>query len=499
MAARRVLAALIAFAALGLPVQGAEASSSGAVRMFVMQYRTDPAHVQRYDSLYREVRAFTNTVRPRFASTRPNVLVFPSYVGLHAFATGLRADPSRALLAGTDPARDLYATSEPAGLPVGIGAAFASLAPVYAPASAYYRSIYPTVSPQRALLLAGTDTAVRAFHNAFARIASELSAEQRQTHGPACGCEVFVIAGGLLPTFEEVLFSDDPSAVALVDPDILLNGDPVLDHDPITNPIQPVEWAYRATSPDVRASAFMWGPLGEVARRSKVSLGPLERLLDVAPGDAGSVAPVHVPGTDVRLGIALDGDGFASAPSEQPCSADGGLLGVLEMPSYVRCLDERGSNVLLHLSATGRRWGAEGEAGWNPLAAMAADWGAVADGDLGFRFSLSSYLVGNLADVVFDGQSAIWERERQGPGLARVGAAEALGSEPEHLAGPKAEAVAMVPWVVADAPDTYTSRRADLMDVASRLSPGSQDPLRGAYVRTTLCADIDLSGAAVTC
>ncbi|CAA9476557.1 MAG: hypothetical protein AVDCRST_MAG30-502, partial [uncultured Solirubrobacteraceae bacterium] len=96
--------------------------------------------------------------------------------------------------------------------------------------------------------------------------------------------------------------------------------------------------------------------------------------------------------------------------------------------------------------------------------------------------------MGNLADLAFDGQTAITQRGLQGgAGCRYVGNAAALPEDPAQFrgyAGPKAEFLGLVPWVAPDGP------RAGLRDVAAKLAPGSGDKLENDYLETAIAADL---------
>jgi hypothetical protein len=100
-------------------------------------------------------------------------------------------------------------------------------------------------------------------------------------------------------------------------------------------------------------------------------------------------------------------------------------------------------------------------------------------------------LVGNLGDLVFDGQSAITQRGgAAGAGCHYIGnAAWTAGEDRPDLtdeAGPKREFLAIAPWVVPDA------ARGELRVVSARLAPGSGDALEGDYTETALAADLPI-------
>ena len=106
-----------------------------------------------------------------------------------------------------------------------------------------------------------------------------------------------------------------------------------------------------------------------------------------------------------------------------------------------------------------------------------------------FAYNVTPMLVGNLGDLVFDGQSAITQRGgRAGPGLPlRRQRTFVPGEDRPDLtdeAGPKTEFLALAPWVARDGP------RAALRAVTARLAPGSGDRLENDYLETALVADL---------
>jgi hypothetical protein len=107
-------------------------------------------------------------------------------------------------------------------------------------------------------------------------------------------------------------------------------------------------------------------------------------------------------------------------------------------------------------------------------------------------------MVGNLADLPFDGQTAITQRGlRTGPACHYVGNARFLpGTDPERFdiggeplpvrpyAGPKTEFLALAPWVMGDAP------RPELQRMAADLSPDGNGALENDYLETAVAADL---------
>ena len=122
---------------------------------------------------------------------------------------------------------------------------------------------------------------------------------------------------------------------------------------------------------------------------------------------------------------------------------------------------------------------------------MTSTWRAVTDPDVGFAYDVTPMLVGNLGDLVFDGQSAITQRGGAAgraattSGTARGPRARTVRTWSARRAR-KREFLAIAPWVVPDAP------RDDLRAVTDRLAPGSGDAIEGEYVETALAADLPL-------
>jgi len=93
-----------------------------------------------------------------------------------------------------------------------------------------------------------------------------------------------------------------------------------------------------------------------------------------------------------------------------------------------------------------------------------------------------------LADLAFDGQTAIAQRGLHGRGCHYVGNAAFVPSEDQaqfrRYAGDKPDFLAIAPWVVGD------RSRARLRAIGSELAPGSGSPLEDDYVETGIVADL---------
>jgi hypothetical protein len=275
-----------------------------------------------------------------------------------------------------------------------------------------------------------------------------------------------------------------------------------------------------ATTSAVYNEVFMWGPndvraegpaplRNVVAQNKKVPLTPIEETIQLTNGPTGgpdaiaNLRPYRIPGTRARVGFATSlpafvwngpptiGFGEGVAPGIDPC-AD-------VRTHYMSCLDRLGTNLVMQDEANAGRWtAASGEGYYQPLVWMSSTWRTVGDPEADFAYNVTPHMVGNLADLPFDGQSAITQRGLRGePGqrgrrrCTYVGNTEFLPGAPEGdaeylrvYAGRKREFLAVVPWVAADGP------RDALRDVGRRLAPGSGDPIENDYLETGIVADL---------
>jgi hypothetical protein len=241
----------------------------------------------------------------------------------------------------------------------------------------------------------------------------------------------------------------------------------------------------RSGGPDVLRNA--------VASNQKVPLTSLETFLGLTPGPSrgpaakANLRPYTLPGTQARLGIATSLPAFIyrSPPAgADPCGDTSRY--------YMRCLDQMGANIVIQDEANPGRWtGADGNGieQWQPLSWMSSTYRAVQDPSVHFAYNVTAMLVGNLADLVFDGQSAITQRGgARGPGCAYVGNRRFVPGEDQSVfrryAGPQRSFLAIAPWVVSD------RSRAALRSVGAQLAAGSQSALENGYVQTALIADL---------
>jgi len=245
---------------------------------------------------------------------------------------------------------------------------------------------------------------------------------------------------------------------------------------------------------------FLWGPrtvhprlapplANLIAVNRKVPLTSFETALGFAPGPrsgraaVANLRPVSLPGTGARLGFATSLPAFVYGARRPGHECDDVAR------TYMRCLSRLGANVVIQADANDGMWtgpdGRDAAERWQPLAWVGSAWRAVSDPAVRFTYAVNPFLVGNLADTPFDGQSAIFERGRRGSACHYVGNAsfQAAGDDPalRSFAGPKPEFLALAPWAVPDGP------RPALRSAGAALAAGSS-PRR--YVQTAVIADL---------
>ena len=95
--------------------------------------------------------------------------------------------------------------------------------------------------------------------------------------------------------------------------------------------------------------------------------------------------------------------------------------------------------VLVQADANDGPWtGPDGPERWQPLSWMGSAYRAVSDPTVHFAYAVNPFMVGNLSDIPFDGQTAILERGRRGGGAPLRDAHQAVAAgddAPDRLAG----------------------------------------------------------------
>ena len=439
-----------------------------------MQYKQAPRAVVSYASFRAKIDCMLRRyVLPHMARGRPNVVVFNEDVGLATLAIGTRGAAARALFTQRVPS--CAVTTAPCGAIGALGLITAA----YARPVAEYARRFAAFSGLSRGFVAATDTIVRSFMGTF-------SAEAKR-YG------VYMIGSADLPQFRQSTTASD----------LAIFSDPDLHPRPSS--------VYVATATAVHNELFMWGPhdlrrggpdvlRNVVASNLKVPLTPLELGIGLTPGPSHGAAavanlrPYALPGTRALLGFATSLPAFtygSPGPGVDPCSDTSAY--------YMRCLDKLGANLVIQDEANPGAWtGPDGSGAerWQPLSWMGSTYRAVADPTVGFDYNVTAMMVGNLADLAFDGQSAITQRGLGGGvrGSGRVAGCHYIGNSSfvpgEDLAvfrpyvGRVPGFLALAPWVVPDA------SRAALRRVGAALGPGSGSSIEDDYLETALVADL---------
>jgi hypothetical protein len=442
-------------------------SDHGDLRVIGIQYDQQVANVVSYATFRHTMTCLMQEfVVPHERAGEPTLVVFNEDIGLMTLATGtrgalVRTQEDSALRAPTG-------DSEPVGAAVALG----ELNAAYAPQVAAYQAKFGPIDPRREVLVAATDTFVRAFDLTFSRLAQQFG--------------VYVVASNNQAPYRE---THSPSLVRIF-------GDPA---------IAGLKTAYVATSPNVYNTTFLWGPHPVHTRapagarnllfsNEKVPLTSLEStILDLTPGPAtGAAARRNAAGYVVaghRLGFATSlpafayGYPFGKRPAHlHPCAN----LAV----SYMPCMSKLGVDTLIQAEANPGRWAGNGGANdWQPLDWMGSAWRAVADPTVHFRYAINPMMVGNLLDLDFDGQSAILARGHDGTLHHYVGdnTLDPADGDPRaaaDYAGGKPQFLALAPWVMAG------GSRAALRAEGAKLAAGSGSPQEDDYLETAVYADL---------
>ncbi|MGH2866833.1 MAG: hypothetical protein ACRDNK_04580, partial [Solirubrobacteraceae bacterium] len=431
-----------------------------ALRVFAIQFEQRPALMKSPADYRRAVDCSLRTeVLPHLARGRTNLVVFDEDIGLETLAIGPRGAAARAGLSSGDPAchgAPLCPTID----------TLAALNGGYRRALGYLHARFPRLAGEAGqAFVAATDEFVRVFMTTMSQAARRYG--------------VYVIASNSQAPFR---VDRSPAAVsALADP-----GRPR------------VRSVYAPTAGVAYDQTFVWSPrvlhrgapiplANLVAVNRKVPLTLFEQQLGFAPGPStgpaarANLRPVTITGTGARLGLATSLPAFAYGPASRRHACDDVAI------TYMRCLDRLGANVLIQADANDGLWtGADRHELWQPLSWMGSAYRAVSDPTVHFAYAVNPFMVGNLADIPFDGQSAILERERRGTGCHYVGDRVAVAGDDlamfHRYAGAKSQFLALAPWVIAD------TNRTRLRAAGSALAAGG--PSADRYVQTAVIADL---------
>jgi glycerophosphoryl diester phosphodiesterase len=442
-------------------------SKRHGIRVFAMQPKQEARHVVSYATFRTKIECMIRErVLPRLAHGAPNVIAFNEDIGLMSLGIGSRGAAARKII--EDPAS---ACPNGEGFPCATIQAIAALLQGYnAQATAYRQRLFPNLPGLGGVFTVGTDTFARGWLQVFSDMARRYG--------------VWILGSNNQSPFRE---SNDPGEIdAFRDPD-LPRPDSV----------------FVATSQKVFNEAFLWAPYpvrqegprplrNVVQQNKKVPLTDIEQILQVVPGPSTgpdaveNLRPYRVPGTAAKLGFATSLPAFiyGDLPAGvDPCSDTSKY--------YMRCLDKLGANVVMQDEANPGPWVTDPPF-WQPLDWMRSTWRAVSDPTVDFDYNVTPHLVGQLGDLVFDGQTAITQRGLRGWKRCNyVGNSRFQGGPPENdaaslepYAGPKREFLALAPWVTPDAP------RSALRATQAKLAPASGDPLQNDYLETAIAADL---------
>ena len=433
-------------------------------------------------------------VLPHLRAGHANLVTLTEYAGLEVFAAGERGAAARQLAATPAGRGALDAGGAPTAAAAGLGATGGA----YASALAFYH-LPPAGSAAFSvhdLFAAATDTMVRGFVMAMRDAAARYSAE--------AGGPVWLTGSApMVSRWHAVLRSATDPATYLADCAALYA-------DPSQCATAAPDRLYVADETAVYNVAFVVGPNPTdpdhpfIGLQRKVNLVALEgpSLLDLTPGTMADLQPITLPGTAARLGIAISLDAFETSTPCNPAHTD----------TVVACLDARGADVLIQLEANdaltpSASWAdyidtSQDTTGgtnpqWQPLTYMDSAWLATADPRFRFRYAVMSFMVGNLLDIAFDGQSAIFSRAGSHCGHL-VGNARFLGPYPQGgpdeapfaaYAGDKPQFLALAAWAIPDAD------RSTLQARARAMAPGSGSPLENMERETSITAELTLTGS----
>lgn len=508
-------------AARFLPATGV-ADPDGAVRVFALQVKQEVRHVVSYADFAAKVRCvFEDLVRPHLADDLPNLVVYPEYFGLATLAVGSRGAPAREIAEG--PTRGSPDTYQDAP---GALQAFGTLAATYAGAQGHYRTVvaarqaaddpdaatdpdrsFALADPRRAILTAATDTVARAFLEPHSRLA--------RAEG------VYVVSSAPLP---ELIRSDDPADVlALSDPDLVAAGEPpdtvwMAADGRVWNEV----WVWSPQPGQTAFSRDRYGPLPDDDPRAnvlhinrKAPLTPIEQdFLALTEGDMSrdNTGPFRLPDVaGLRFSVANSLPAFAWGTGPTETGEDFGTPFPADQDpcatpaSWMRCLDARGTNVVLQTEANSAPWAAYSDpnGNWQPLLWMNSSWRHVADPTVSFAYTVTPWLVGNLVDIPFDGQANIKRRDNPNPADTRrfVGNRHLLGgTDPPFgapFAGDKDEFVAVAPWVMQeDVALPLAEARERLAARAHAMLAGAGGVEENDYLEMAVWADLVADPAA---
>jgi hypothetical protein len=433
---RKRLFLVLLLAVSSTAVAGARTQSppGRAFRLIAFDYKQRFEDTDSYDAYLANLDRQIGAASASFRHDRPTLAFLPEDTGLMSWFVGLRGTAAR-LIAET-------ARNSTAGI--------AALAPTYAPQIAYYEAKCPGIPAARALGLALSDTAWRAFGEGLAQIAKRYG--------------IWVMAN---VNVGDVTVTHDPVKVAvLADPLEIARG-----------------YAYEAGCHEWN-TAFLFKPTAQIAADGAAD--PAEVL-------AGEQKKIYLVPTERTqdVGLAFDSETPAGARAIVTPFARIGVLTSKDawMPDVVERNEIDGMDVFTQPEAGA--WAGHDESGlpnWAPDNMKRAVWSMVqwqAETSVGALADLT----GNFGDLYFDGTATILR--------------DARGSSSEYFLGraPDPGLIARARWVFPDPPPgvafgDIAKRRAILDAEGARLVPGSGDPMENGQLANFVVSDVELPSLA---
>ncbi len=389
-------------------------------RIFVPSYRLDFGALTSQRTFREHIHQLIHEkVLPCRAPHLPNVVVFPESMSLPMLLIGPKADAARHMAQSTQ--------------------ALTSMVGKLTDAFGYYGEQFPDTSIPNRLLLALTDTVVRATYDTFGQLADRY--------------DLYVSVTVDLPDFEK---TTDPALVARV-------GDP--DYPDL-------QYAYVATSPKVHNRQILFGPDGKVVDETLKTYVTQTEItqLNIAPGDFTDIHLMDTPWG--RTGVVI------SKPAW--------------MPDVQDRLDDLGAEIIFQPEAFVGGWvkplpptmPPTQQVRWQPDVFMLAGWNLVQRSPRATHGYVAQ-LTGNFFELPADGQVQFIEKASR-----QAGAAAFVGQP-----GPLAGNTFIGPWAFDDPGQANPSmslaqRRTDLRADGAKLLPGSGDPREGDYVDGMWAADL---------
>ena len=308
--------------------------------------------------------------------------------------------------------------------------AFTQLLRTYADPARYYQEEFPGTPPVRRLLLAMTDVLGRVIEDTFPPLAEKYG--------------VYVATNVNVAPYAE---STDPDLIARL-------GDPDL-------PDQ--QSVYVATAPEVYNVAIVYGPDGqEIGRVRKAYLVPAEETdLEMNYGPLEQLRPIET--SFGRLAPVISKDAW--------------------MPDVLERFNDLGADIMLQHEAFSGWAITQVDGDWLPDVVTESGWNHTQAYD-SFRYNIMPCLTGNLVDLVFDCQSAIWkEADPEDTPMAFMGQ-EPMGGFLDIGA-----------WVMPDPGEQDPSlsveeRRAILRERGQALMPGTGGEQENQYVQSVARGDL---------